>query len=250
MTSTYKAYLEVRDDGRTMGHVLELPGCFNKAPNQDEAIAKLPNAIREYWSWLSRHGEELTSPPASPTIEVAEVVSSDAGFVSGDKVALFGPDREPPTDEELEIYLQRLKYSRQDLMELVRRIPHRIMDEDPGGGQRTIGQTLKHVVRAEYWYLSRIYREPDFEGMPGEIFEALRWMRDEAVARLRAFPVDERSRVFIRDEFVSPWGAGELWTFRKVLRRFIEHEREHTANIAALFQELSEREHQAKGRSR
>lgn len=61
ITSTYKAYLEVRDDGRTMGHVLDLPGCFNKAPNQDEAIAKLREAIREYRSWLSRHGEEVTS---------------------------------------------------------------------------------------------------------------------------------------------------------------------------------------------
>lgn len=248
--TTYKAYLEVRDDSRAMGHVLALPGCFTKASSQEEVIARLPAAIREYWSWLSRHGEKVPSPTGDLVIEIAEVVPSDAGFVSGDKVALFGPDREAPREKELEIYLRRMEYSRQDLLELVRRIPERLMDEGPGGGRRTIRQTLQHIARAEWWYLSRIYQEPDMDEMPEDISEALGWIREEAVARLRAFPLADRSRVFIRDEFISPWGAGESWIFRKVLRRFIEHEREHTKSIAALSQELSKRKHHTNGRSR
>jgi len=239
-----EAYLEVRDDGRAMGHVLALPGCFAKGPSREEVIAALPGAIGEYWRWLRRHGEEVPSSKGEIAIEVAEVVSSDAGFVSGDKVALFGPDHEPPTDAEVELYLRRMGHSRQDLLSLVRQVPERLLDVAPGEGRRTIRQTLQHIARAEWWYLSRIYREPDVSGVPDDVLAELGWIREEAVARLRAFPAAERSRVFIRDEFVSPWGAGERWTFRKVLRRFIEHEREHTAGIARLLHRLSEQDGQ------
>ena len=177
MTTTYKAYLEVRDDGRAMGHVLALPGCFAKASSEEEARARLPQTIREYWAWLDCHGEKVPSHDEGIVVEVAEVVPSDAGFVSGDKVALFGPDREAPTERELEIYLRRMEYSRQDLLELAQRIPGRLMNAVPGEGQRTIRQTLQHIARAEWWYLSRIYQEPDRGEMPDDIFAALDWIR-------------------------------------------------------------------------
>ena len=55
--SLYRVYFEVADDGLSMAHVPELPGCTVRAPSREEALRRLPDAIRAYLGWLKAHAE-------------------------------------------------------------------------------------------------------------------------------------------------------------------------------------------------
>lgn len=252
----YRVYLETREDGRSMAHVLALPGCFAKGPNPEATLEQVPGAVAEFLSWLRTHGETLPLWEGGPGMDVdpdewelVEATRTDAGMESGDKVAIFGPDLLPPTDAELAAYLRLMEHSRADLLALVGKLPAKVLDRQPSGKRRTIRKVLAHVAHAEEWYLSRLYLELDLD--PSEdVFAELTAVRDGAVRRLVSVPFAERSQVFVRDEYISAWGAGERWTFRKALRRFIEHEREHTANIRAILAEFGSPEEATEGGTR
>lgn len=70
-------YVEIAGDGRCMAHVPDLPGCFVRASDRDEALRRLPDAIGDYHAWLRRHGEP--APPEEESIEI-EVAGQSAGF--------------------------------------------------------------------------------------------------------------------------------------------------------------------------
>jgi len=66
----YAAYLEVGSEGLCMAHVPDLPGCIVRAASRDEAMCRLPEAIRDYHMRLRRYAEQaysrhavLTNPP-------------------------------------------------------------------------------------------------------------------------------------------------------------------------------------------
>jgi predicted RNase H-like HicB family nuclease len=44
----YAAYLEVGSEGLCMAHVPDLPGCIVRAASRDEAMCRVPEAIRDY----------------------------------------------------------------------------------------------------------------------------------------------------------------------------------------------------------
>jgi uncharacterized damage-inducible protein DinB len=58
-------------------------------------------------------------------------------------------------------------------------------------------------------------------------------VREMAVRRLAVLTPEERRATFTRAEYTDH--PNEEWTGRKVLRRFVEHEREHLAQITALL---------------
>ena len=65
----------------------------------------------------------------------------------------------------------------------------------------------------------------------------LEWTRRSAVRRLGTLSPHERSQVFRPSRYTDH--PDELWTARKALRRFLEHEREHTAQIEAILRARS-----------
>jgi len=234
----YSVYLEIGDDGRCMTHVLDLPGCIVRASTRDEALRQLPNAIRDYHSWLRRHGEP--APPADASIEI-EIAGENVGFGPfdpGDAAALFPPDREPITPEEMEHYFRLMAHARADLLALVHDLPDDLLDWQLDVQSFSIRRLLRHLGNAEEWYVSRLV-SPDTlppewehdEDLP--IFEFLEMERRTAVARLRQLTEEERSGVF----YPTYWTQHphEPWTLRKVLRRFLEHEREHTAQAREIL---------------
>lgn len=67
----YLVYLETGGDGRCMAHMPALPGCFTRAASRDEALRRVPDAIRETLAWLRRHGEPAPAFEEPVEIEVA-----------------------------------------------------------------------------------------------------------------------------------------------------------------------------------
>jgi len=241
---TYPVYLETTDDGRCMAHVLDLPGCFARGQSRMEALQALPGAIQEYYAWLRRHGELPPSGGERFGVKVAGESKGCAPFEPGDAAALFPPERKPITLEEMEYYFRLMSHARTDLLAIVRNLPSDVLDWQSDAGSLSIRKLLRHVGNAEKWYVSRVV---PLEGLPAEweddeempVLEYLEMVRRTAIARLRQLNENERSSVF----HPAYWTRHpeEAWTARKVLRRFLEHEREHTAQAVEILKALRQR---------
>jgi predicted RNase H-like HicB family nuclease/uncharacterized damage-inducible protein DinB len=236
----YAVYLEHAAGGPCLAHVPDLPGCAMRAATCDEALHRLPEAIHDYHAWLRRHGEPAPATHEPIEIEVAGESTGVGPFDPGNAAALLAPDREPLSLDETERYFRLMAHARADLLALVHApstgsgpsLPDDLLDWQAGPQSWSIRRVLRHVGNAEEWYVSRLVPA---ETLPAEwedddrlsIFEFLAMERRTAVNRLRQLTAEERAGVFYPTNWTEH--PDEAWTARKVMRRFLEHEREHTA---------------------
>jgi uncharacterized damage-inducible protein DinB/predicted RNase H-like HicB family nuclease len=232
-------YLEIDHDGRCMAHVPALPGCFVRASSRDAALGLVPAAIREYHAWLRRCGEPA---PAEDDVAIRTKVAGEVGgvgpFDPGSAAALFPPDQGEIAPEETERCFRLMAHSRDDLLALVRDLPDGVLDWQPSQDAFSVRRLLRHVGNAEEWYVSRLVPP---ETLPPEwehdedlpTFEFLEMERRTALERLQRLTRTERTKVF----YPTCWTdhPEEPWTARKALRRFLEHEREHTAQVREIL---------------
>jgi uncharacterized damage-inducible protein DinB/predicted RNase H-like HicB family nuclease len=231
-------YLEIAEDGRCMAHVLSLPGLVVREQTKERALHSLPEAIRDYHAWLHRHGEPV--PPVDELMEI-QVAGESVGFGPFERrnaAALFPPDRDPVGREEMESFFRLMDHGRADLLALVCSLPSDLLDWHPAPGSLSIRELLRHVGNAEEWYVSRLVPAetlpPEWEhdeNMP--IFEFLEMERHTAIERLRQLTEEQRSVVFHPTGWTDH--PQEPWTARKALRRFLEHEREHTWQVREIL---------------
>ncbi|HEX6383612.1 MAG TPA: DinB family protein [Anaerolineae bacterium] len=234
----YDVYLESDGKGRTMAHVLDLPGCFVRADRREAALSALTGAIRDYNDWLRRHGEAVDSSAEPIILNVAETSEGIGPFDPGDKAALFAPERRPLGRNDLERTLQLAAYNRADLLALVRPLPDDIRQWRAHPDAMSIKRALRHIGNAEQWYVSRLV-QPDT--LPSQwaddedmaLFDFLEMTRRTAAARMRQLSDEELSRVVVPQHFADL--PDEPWTARKALRRLLEHEREHTGHIREIL---------------
>ncbi len=230
----YDVYLELGPAGECMAHVLALPGCFARAYNQEEALAALPNAVRAYCAWLRQHGDGVPERVEPISLRVAETSTGFVPFWRGSKAALFAPDRVPVSRDEMESYFRRAAYARTDLLALVRSLSDEMLDWKADQESMSIREILRHIGNAEEWYVSRVV---DPTTLPSEwvhdadlpIFEFLEMERRTALDRLHQLTDRELAEILFPTQWTNH--PDELWTARKALRRFLEHEREHTGHI-------------------
>lgn len=229
----YQVFLEVGADGRAMAHVPALPGCVAVAPTRDEVLTATLAAIERYVGWLVDHGEAVMMQAAD--IELAAESCGSGPFDPGDKAALLPPDREPVRHEEMTTWFRWMRYSRDDLLGMIRNVPDEVLSESYTEGW-SIDTILRHIGGAEVWYVTRIDEDWRFDGYEEHRTSdtAVGWLertRMAAVARLSRLSATERSCVFCPSAYTHH--SDEEWTARKVFRRFLEHEGEHRAQIEA-----------------
>ena len=236
--SSLKVYLEGVDKGPYMAHVPSLPGCYVRARTRAAALDALPAAVQRYYAWLRRHGEPAPAADVEVKLEIAGEITGTGPFNPGDAAALFPPDRAPASPEEMEEYFRLMDHSRIDLLALVAELEEDVLDWQPDPMPVSVRRLLRHVGNAEQWYVSRLV---DPVSLPDEwhhdrempILAFLDMERRTAVQRLRSLTAAQRA------EAVSPEyqtrHPEEAWTARKALRRFLEHEREHTGQIREIL---------------
>ncbi len=220
--TVYRLNLEVGNEGSCMAHVVELPGCFTIGISAEQAIARAREAIAAFGDWLTTRGERVGDDAAE--VVVAEEISVAGRFpgTPGDAVAGFATDLEQASPEGIERALLWLEWSRGELMRLFESLPAEVVTWQPPSSEWTIRQILEHIAGAEAWYLTRL--EPP---RPGYHFGLQRAVREWARQRLRGMSEEEAKAVRVHEE--------EEWTARKVLRRFLEHEQEHLAQLRTLL---------------
>ena len=223
-------------------HVAELPGCFTRGETREAVLDALPSAIEIHKNrLLSRGIAEVPLRSGLSFVEVAEGVP-ELGE-SGGAVALFRSDRAAVDGEGFRAILQLMALNRETLLSMVQSLSgsHRKARIIPG--KRTVNEDLRHVANAEEWYISRMggrwqqtyvsYLDQN-TGKGQDHIERLNLVRQGVVHTLtEAFP-EFRDEVFRRPEYTRH--PEEEWTYRKVLRRFVEHEWEHVGTISRLLE--------------
>lgn len=230
--TTYGLYLESGPRRRkTMVHVLDLLGCVAVGPTTDDALAATPDAIRAFLGTLRRQGEPV-DPDAPFQTEVVEHITEGIWFGNGSPSIIFGPDLEPMAHEELEVHIRRFQWMRETLADWAATQTDADLDAAPAEGGRPGRAVLLHVLGATGGYLSiafggsRGFSAIQGAAERGEISlpEALRRSGALAIERLRAATPEELTTVRQRRSGPS--------TARQGIRRLLEHEWEHLAELA------------------
>lgn len=224
---SFSALVEIGRDGWATVWVGELLGLFVNEPFEDEALRQLPSAIVAYLQWLRQHGETIEVPD-SVTVAVAERRTSDLDFAYGQYEALYDRERVPVTGDDLAQATRWMRYMRQDTLDLVARLPEGALTwRRTPDHKYSIGDYLEHIARAERWYLTRLWPEvPEHVPGPTPLLSLAR-SRERALNWLLAMPAGLRGKAVDFDD-------GEPWTARKVLGRYLYHERYHIRSIARI----------------
>lgn len=189
------------------------PGAFTRGPSKAEAVRKMPAEIKSYLRW--RGGPV----PDAFEVEIVQEKSSALTVSDADSDVLFDSERQalsPP--EYAELKALALKSAR-DFLTLFEAIPDPNRSCLParetfyGLVPRTALEMYEHTKNVNEYYFSEI-------GVPADNEGTLLACRERGFAALESKPH------FLNDPVV-PGSYDEEWSLRKVLRRFVWHDRIH-----------------------
>ena len=213
-------------EGNWVSHVPDLPGCFNTHKEREAAISGTPKAVENYVEWSNGHGLRI-SGLSGPMI-VSEVARSWIYEQDYEVNAFFASDRPSLTEGEVQELERILHATRKDLeTELEEVTPEAATTELPDERWTILG-TLDHVATAEQWYFDRLGLALSTSELPADPIARLKKVRDHTLSNLGALAA--------RKGVVTL--SGETWSARKVMRRTLWHERDHTVHIRKLKQRL------------
>ncbi|MCL4505694.1 MAG: DinB family protein [Chloroflexi bacterium] len=143
--------------------------------------------------------------------------------------AFFADDRRPPGYWDVALALRLLQWTRQDLLQAIQSAtPAQLNQPIAGEVSGSIAGIMKHIAGAENWYLNQLDSALDRAGLPDDPLDMLTAVRANTRAQLVKLVGDERITL----------NCGESWSARKVIRRALWHERDHTQHIAHLLAQL------------
>lgn len=224
--------LENGDENRSVAWILGHPGCFAYGPGPDSAMQAVPGAIRDYSAWIERYNGRswLDVEEIQARLEEAwdvywvneEYERVEQGYGVN---AWFFDDWKPLQAVEVERGLALLEWSRADLLETVEGLRREVMERAYPGERWSIDGILKHTASAEWWYMDRL----------GLAFPRC-VLHDDVFERLK------KVRIHLNEVLPTLAGAAlvkgtdaEFWSPRKLLRRAVWHERDHTQHIKKLL---------------
>jgi len=206
----YVVYVEVNEetlaDGGPLAHVPALPGATARGKTVQEAVENLRRSLTDYLRLLRDAGEEV--PRAGEGLELkVEETESDTLVTDYDHI----------NTPEMEKLIEWLSLSRQQLVNTLRELPPEAWDWRPDEESWTLGQIVTHIANADLYYTDRLTPWPEAPLL------RLAATRGVALERLRSLSEEERNRIITFNK--------SKWTARKVIRRMLEHEREHLVQI-------------------
>ncbi|MGH7612328.1 MAG: hypothetical protein ACREN4_09945 [Candidatus Dormibacteria bacterium] len=230
--SPYRLYLESGPKRRkTMVHVPDLLGCVAVGPTTEGALQATPAAIQAFRRFLRRHGEgELAADGEG--VEIVEHVTEGAWLGNGSPYLNFTPDLEPLDSPELERLLGRFRALHGELGAWAGSQSGERLDAPPAGGGRSGRGVLMHALGAAGPYLAAaLGAAPGFsrtcaQAERGELELEAAFTLVGRLATERALGTSAAERHQVRER------GGTKRTLRKAVRRMLEHDWEHLAELA------------------
>ena len=197
----------------TLHYAIDFVGAYTRGESLEIAKAKLPQEIVAYLKWL---GEDTSD---NVEVVIVEEKGSDLAIKDADSDVLFESEKVPLTSDEYEKLKALALKSARDFLALYESIPNKsataIAERKTFYGQvpRTADEMYEHTKNVNEYYFAEISVDAD---NGGTIYEC----------RRRGFEALEAKLDFLKND-VTEGSYGEDWSLRKVLRRFIWHDRIH-----------------------
>ena len=188
-------------------------GAFTRGASKGEAILKMPEEIRRFQLW---RGE---TPLDDYDIEIVQEKESGLQIRDADSDVLFTTEKEPLSAEEYQHLKSLALKSAEDFHTLYSSFPDKHKSALPyrktfyGSVPRTAEEMYQHTKNVNEYYFSEVGAEADNEGTI-------------VSCRVRGFEALESITGYLSLETVTG-SYDEQWSVRKVLRRFIWHDRIH-----------------------
>lgn len=208
-------------EGRWVAFVPALPGCFVSEATREAAVSALPAGLRDYTLWRRGRGDQTITLDAEPQLDIDEIVREWPDPAHPDYVvsAFFAADAPPLAAHDIDLGLLLLDWSYAGLL-AAGDVPSSALTQKVEDNWSIAG-ILSHCSRAEWWYLDRLGLAPDRASEP------FTWQERLLLAHSQLMRVLPQLQDDTRIEFKS----AELWSPRKLLRRALWHERDHTQHI-------------------
>ena len=207
-----QAIIEYNDKGFLV-YADGFPGTFTRGREKSEAIQKLPREVEIYCRWAGR------LCPNESTVNVIEEEYKDIAIEDADTEVLFESEKSPMSDEDYRELKSLVFKSAEDVLAVYNSIPDRNRPLMPpreafhGAVDVTAREMLAHINGVTQYYITQI-------GVSHKNLPDLQINREAAFAAL------EKPAGFLDSNPVTG-SFGEVWSLRKVLRRFIWHDRIH-----------------------
>ena len=188
-------------------------GAFTRGSSLEEAKLKMPEEIRRFQLW---RGE---TPDDDFEIAIVQEKESDLEVKDADSDVMFETEKLPLCAEEYHYLKSTALKSAEDFYHLYTSFPDKNKSVKPsrktfyGDVPRTAEEMYQHTKNVNAYYFSEIGVDADNEGTI-------------VSCRARGFDMLETILNFLSLDAVTG-SYDELWSVRKVLRRFIWHDRIH-----------------------
>lgn len=226
--------LEKNIEGRDLAWALDYPGCFAYGADEAEALISLPRELLRYEIWIKDHTAEPWVDLKDMDMYVAEryetfrmgkdylPAQEGAGYEIN---AWFKDDWRPLTSEEIDHNLLVFQWQRDELLAGLDTLDPELLVKDFPGQRWNILGIAGHIADAELWYLSRLsLTSLKREDLP---FDPVERLSKTAEFITSTFP-----------EFINQIKVigidGEFWSYRKIVRRTLWHQRDHIEHIKEL----------------
>lgn len=197
----------------TLLYSVEHIGAYTRGSSLDAAAAKMAAEIAAYSAWSGQSCELRTE------IEIVQEKDCDLQIADADSDVLFDSEKARLSREEYDALKTLVLKSAGDFHALYSSIPNKQESCLPprktfyGNVPRTAQEMYEHTKRVNAYYFAEIGIDADNEGT---ILEC----------RERGFALLEQTAGFL-DNSVLEGSYDELWSLRKVMRRFLWHDRIH-----------------------
>ena len=199
--------------GDTLLYAVDHIGAYTRGETLKAAIQKMPAEICAYRKWRGEKADTVME------VTIVGEKSSELTIRDADSDVLFESERAPLTAEEYAKLKALALRSAQDFLALYESVPDKNAAAAParktfyGKVPRTAEEMYVHTKNVNTYYFSEIHVDADNDG---SIY----------ACRKRGFEALESRPDYLQNA-VFHGSYGEDWSLRKVLRRFIWHDRIH-----------------------
>lgn len=199
--------------GDTLLYAVDHIGAYTRGETLEAAIQKMPAEICAYRKWRGEKADTVME------VTIVGEKSSELTIRDADSDVLFESERAPLTAEEYAKLKALALRSAQDFLALYESVPDKNAAAAParktfyGKVPRTAEEMYVHTKNVNTYYFSEIHVGADNDG---SIY----------ACRKRGFEALESRPDYLQNA-VFHGSYGEDWSLRKVLRRFIWHDRIH-----------------------
>lgn len=197
----------------TLLYSVDHVGAYTRGSSLEVAMSKMKDEVEAYSIWRGR------AYKYDAAIEIIQEKESGLQIADADSDILFDSEKQPLTKEEYEELKELVLKSARDFYELYASIPNKNESCLPqrqtfyGAVPRTAQEIYEHTKNVNAYYFAEINITADNEG---SIYDC----------RKRGFEQLEQTQNFLENE-IAEGSYGELWSLRKVMRRFLWHDRIH-----------------------